>query len=320
LRFLHFLHLQNHVLRRIAQAIPVLLLVTVVVFLAIKLIPGDPARAILGERASIEAVSAMRHQWGLDRPLADQYVLYMQRLLHGDLGTSLRYRTPVIELLGRRAEVTAFVVLYSTALSVIMSIPLAFVAALHRDRWPDHLVRAITTLLLASPTFWIAILLLLLFALKLGVLPATGYGEDGLLDHLKHLLLPSFTLSLRFMSQLTRNLRSSIVDVLGMTYVDFARAKGLSRPVILLRHVLRAALLSVVTLIGVHLAYALGGSVFVETVFALPGLGTFFIESISFRDYQVVQTLTLMFALGAMLINLITDVAYSLLDPRVRLE
>src|SRR6185503_15192139 len=130
---------QNHILRRVAQAIPVLLLVTVVVFLALKLIPGDPARAILGERASIEAVLALRHQWGLDRPLSEQYLLYMQRLLHGDLGTSLRYRTPVVLLLGRRAEVTAFVVLYSTALSVIMSIPLAFVSALHRDRWPDHL-------------------------------------------------------------------------------------------------------------------------------------------------------------------------------------
>jgi peptide/nickel transport system permease protein len=314
------LHLLNHLLRRIAQFIPVLLLVTVLVFLAIKLIPGDPARAILGERATDEAVEALRHQWGLDRPLAEQYLLYMQRLLHGDLGISLRYRTPVAELLGRRVEVTAFVVAYSTALALVMAIPMAFVSALNRDKWPDHFVRATTTLVLASPTYWIAILLLLLFALKLKVLPATGYGDGGFVDHLKHLLLPSFTLSLGLMSLLTRNLRSSIVDVLKTPYVDFARTKGLSRRVILLRHVLRAALLSVVTLIGVHLAYAIGGSVLAETVFALPGLGTFFIESIAFRDYQVVQTLTLMFALAAMLIQLLTDLAYSLLDPRVRVD
>lgn len=312
------MHLLSHVLRRIAQIIPVLFIVTILVFLAVKLIPGDPARAILDERASIEAVDAVRREWGLDRPLWEQYALYMKRLSQGDLGTSLRFRQPVADLLGPRIEVTAFLVLYSTALAVLMAIPLAFVAALHRDRWPDKLVQSLTTLLLAAPIYWIAILLLLLFAVKLGVLPATGYGEGGLLDHVKHLVLPAFTLSLRLMSLLARNLRSSIADVLKTTYVDFARAKGLPGRVVLFRHVLRAALPSVVTLLGIHLAYAIGGSVLAESVFALPGLGTFFLESISFRDYPVVQTLTLLFALNAMLIQLVTDVAHSLLDPRAR--
>lgn len=313
------MQLLNHVLRRIAQVIPVLLLVTLVVFLIVKLLPGDPAQAILGERASDEAIQALRQQWGLDRPLWEQYALYMQRLFHGDLGTSLRYRSPVLDLLGRRAGVTAFAVLYSTLIAVVLAVPLAFIAALNRDRWPDHLVRLVTTIPLAAPTYWIGILLLLLFALKLQVLPASGYGE-GFAGHLRHLFLPSLTLSLNFMSLLTRSLRSSILDVQRMTYVDFARAKGLSRPVILFGHILRAATLPLVTLIGVHLAYAIGGAVITESIFALPGLGTWMIESIYSRDFQVVQSLTLIFALGAMLINLTTDLLYSLLDPRVRMD
>jgi peptide/nickel transport system permease protein len=204
----------------------------------------------------------------------------MQRLFHGDLGTSFRYKASVLQLLGRRAQVTAFMVVYSTLIAVALAIPLAFISALNRDRWPDQLVRTITTVPLAAPTYWIGILLLLLFALKLKWLPASGYGDGGFTDHLKHLFLPSLTLSLNFMSLLTRNLRSSIVDVQKMTYVDFARAKGLSRPAILFGHILRAAMLSVVTLIGVHLAYAIGGAVVTETIFALPGLGTWMIESI----------------------------------------
>jgi peptide/nickel transport system permease protein len=313
------LHLLNHALRRIAQIIPVLALVTVLIFLIIKVIPGDPASAILGERASEESVQALRHQWGLDRPLWEQYGIYMSRLAHGDLGTSFRYKAPVTELLPRRAEVTTFLVLYSTLLAIVVAIPLAVVAALYRDRWPDHLIRVVTTIPLASPIFWIGILLLLLFSLRLRVFPASGYGE-GFTGHLQYLFLPALTLSLHFMCLLTRNLRSSIIDVMKLTYVDFARAKGLSRVTILFGHILRSALLSVVTLVGVHLAYSIGGAVITETIFALPGLGTFMVESISSRDFQVIQTLTLIFALGTMVINLVTDLVYSVLDPRIRMD
>jgi peptide/nickel transport system permease protein len=314
------LHLLNHALRRIAQMIPVLLLITVVIFLIIKVIPGDPAQAILGERASQEAVQALRHQWGLDRPLWEQYFLYMQRLFHGDLGTSFRYKAEVMQLLPRRAGVTVFLVLYSTLLAVVLSIPLAIVSALNRDRWPDQMVRVVTTLPLASPVFWMGILFLLLFSLRLKWFPASGFGDGGFTDHLKHLFLPALTLSMHFMCLLTRNLRSGIIDVLQVTYVDFARAKGLPRMAILVRHILRSAMLSVVTLVGVHLAYSIGGAVITETIFALPGLGTFMVESIFSRDYQVVQSLTFIFALGTMVINLATDLVYSLLDPRVRMD
>ena len=303
--------------RRIGQTLPVAVLVTVLIFLLIKLIPGDPAAAILGERASDEAVRALHRQWGLDRPLWQQYGIYMRNLVTGNLGQSLRYRTPVTELMPRRAAVTLFLVVYSMLLSVVLAVPLAIVAATHRERWPDHLVRGLITLPLASPAFWIGILLLIVFALRLGWFPATGYGE-GFAGHLRHLFLPALTLSHAFAAVLTRNLRSALIDVQATTYVDFARAKGLARRAVLFRHVLRAALLPIVTLVGVRLSYAVGGSVVVETVFSLPGLGSWMVESILARDYMVVQTLTLAFALAAMLINLLTDLVYPLFDPRVR--
>jgi peptide/nickel transport system permease protein len=307
----------SYAIRRIGQTVPVALLVTVLIFFLLKLLPGDPAAAILGERASDEAIRALHQQWGLDRPLWEQYGRYMRNLLTGNLGQSLRYRTPVTELLPRRMTVTLFLVVYSMLLSMLIAVPLAIVAATNRDRWPDQLVRAVLTLPLASPAFWIGILFLIVFALWLGWLPAAGFGE-GFLGHLKHLFLPALTLSQAFIAVLTRNLRSSLIDALNTTYVDFARAKGLDQRRVLFHHVLRAALLPIVTLIGVRLSFAIGGAVVIETVFALPGLGSWMVESIFSRDYMVVQTLTLAFALGAMLINLATDLIYPLLDPRVR--
>jgi peptide/nickel transport system permease protein len=304
--------------RRIGQTVPVALLVTVLIFLLIKLLPGDPATAILGERASDAAVKALQRQWGLDRPLPLQYGVYLRNLATGDLGQSLRYRTPVIDLLPRRTQVTLFLVVYSMVLSLLIAVPLAIVAATHRDRWPDQVVRALITVPLASPVFWIGILLLILFALTLRWFPASGYGE-GFEGHLWHLFLPALTLSSFFTAVLTRNLRSALIDVQTTAHVDFARAKGLDRRTVLVHHVLRAALLPIVTLIGVRLSYTIGGSVVVETVFALPGLGSWMIESIFARDYMVVQTLTLAFAFGVMLINLLTDLVYPLFDPRVRM-
>jgi len=311
------MHLLNYAVRRIGQTLPVAVLVTVLIFLLIKLIPGDPATAILGDRASDAAVRALHQQWGLDRPLWQQYVVYMGNLVTGNLGQSLRYRTPVVDLLPRRIGVTFFLVVYSMLLSVLIAVPLAIVGAANRDRWPDQMVRGVITLPLASPAFWIGILLLIVFALRLGWFPAAGYGE-GATGHLRHLFLPALTLSAAFTAVLTRNLRSSLIDVQTTTYVDFARSKGLARQAVLFHHVLRAAMLPVVTLIGVRLSFAIGGAVVTETVFALPGLGSLMVESIMARDYMVVQTLTLAFALGAILINLVTDLVYPLLDPRVR--
>ena len=308
----------RYALGRIGQTVPIALFVTVLIFLLIKLLPGDPASAILGDRATDASVAALRHEWGLDRPLWAQYALYMRNLATGNLGTSLYYQTPVASLLPRRMGVTFFLIVYSLVLSVLVAVPLALVAALYRNRWPDQVIRALMALPLASPAFWIGILLLIVFALKLRWFPAEGYGE-GTWGHLQHLFLPAFTLSYAFASVLNRNLRSSLIDVLTTTYVDFARAKGLRGRAVLYGHVLRAALLPIVTLVGVRLSYAIGGSVVIETVFAIPGMGSWMVDSILARDYVVVQTLTLMFAVGTMLINLGTDLVYPLFDPRVRM-
>jgi len=201
---------------------------------------------------------------------------------------------------------------------VVIAVPLAIIAATNRDRWPDQAVRALITLPLASPTFWVGILLLIVFALEFRWFPAAGYGE-GFSEHLRALFLPALTLANPFTAVLARNLRSSLIDTQHTTFVDFARAKGLVPRDVLFRHVLRAALLPIVTLIGVRLSYAIGGSVVIETVFALPGLGSWMVESILSRDYMVVQTLTLAFALAAILVNLTTDLIYPFLDPRVRM-
>jgi peptide/nickel transport system permease protein len=310
--------LLRYTLRRLGQMVIVLALMSVLIFLLVKIIPGDPARELLGERASQESVDALHRRWGLDRPLWEQYWAYMARLVRGDLGTSLRYQVPLTEILPRRAGVTAFLVVYSTSIALLAAIPLALTAALHRDRWPDRLIRAATTVPLAAPGFWIAILVQLCFALWLRLFPASGYG-DGFFGHLHHLFLPALTLSLPFACLLARNLRSSLIDVIATTHVDFARAQGLPRTTLLLRHILRPALVSAVTLVGLYLAYAIGGAIFTETVFALPGLGTLMLESISRRDYQVVQSLTLLLALGTMLLNLVADLVHAALDPRVRL-
>lgn len=307
----------RYALGRVGQMVPIALLVTVLIFLLIKLVPGDPASAILGDRATDASVTALRHQWGLDRPIWQQYAIYMRNLATGNLGQSLRYQTPVMSMLPRRTGVTFFLIVYSLILSVLIAVPLALLAALYRNRWPDQVIRAVMAVPLASPAFWIGILLLIVFALKLRWLPAEGYGE-GFADNLQHLFLPALTLSYAFASVLNRNLRSSLIDVLTTTYVDFARAKGLRGRAVLFGHVLRAAMLPIVTLVGVRMSYAIGGSVVIEIVFAIPGLGSWMVDSILSRDYVVVQTLTLMFALGTMLINLATDLVYPLFDPRVR--
>ncbi len=308
----------RYALGRLGQIVPIALLVTILIFLLIKLVPGDPASAILGDRASDASIAALRHQWGLDRPIWQQYAIYMRNLLTGNLGISLRYQTPVTEMLPPRAAVTFFLVTYSLVLSVLIAVPLAVVAAFYRNRWPDQVIRAAMALPLAAPQFWVGILFLIVFSLKFGWLPATGYG-DGALGHLSHLFLPALTLSLVFASVLCRNLRSSLVDVMSTAYVDFARAKGLRRRAVLFRHVFRAALLPMVTLIGTRLSFAIGGAVVIETVFAIPGLGSWMVDSIYSRDYVVVQTLTLIFAFGTMLINLATDLVYPLFDPRLRM-
>lgn len=307
----------NYALKRVLQIIPVLFMVTVLIFLMIHMIPGDPARLILGEKATNSAVAALRTKLGLDRSLPAQYCLYLKGLLTLDLGTSLTYQRPVSELLLVSLPITASLTLVSTAFSILVSFPLGFFAGMRKDQAGDQMVRVTALGAIAMPSFWVALLLMLLFGVKLQWFPVGGWGETSM-EHLQALVLPAFTQSLMTSALLIRNIRNSVVDISVMDYVDFARSKGLSDRAVKYSHILRNALISTVTLLAMRMAYMLGGSVIIETVFSLPGLGKLMVDSIFGRDYAVVQSLVFLFALMVLVINLLTDLLYSCLDPRVK--
>jgi len=307
----------NYAVKRVLQIVPVLFMVTILIFLMIHMIPGDPARLILGEKATNSAVAALRAKLGLDQSLPAQYFLYLKGLLTLDLGTSLTYQRPVTELLLVSLPITVSLTLISTVFSILVSFPLGFFAGMRKDQAGDQAVRVTALAAIAMPSFWVALLLMLLFGVKLQWFPVGGWGETPT-EHLKSLVLPAFTQSLMTSALLIRNIRNSVVDISVMDYVDFARSKGLSNGAVKYRHILRNALISTVTLLAMRMAYMLGGSVIIETVFSLPGLGKLMVDSIFGRDYAVVQSLVFLFAFMVLVINLLTDLLYSCLDPRVK--
>jgi len=309
----------SFVLRRLGHMVPVALGVTVLVFFMIHLIPGDPARTLLGLRATEARVTQLRHQWGLDRPLPLQYGLFMKRLVHGDLGESLFYNSSVTSLIGERLPPTLWLLAYATILSILIAVPLATISATKKDGLRDQSVRVIPLIGLGMPTFWVGIMLILLFALKLGWFPVGGYGS-GFLGHAHAMFLPALTVALAISPFLIRSLRASMLDALESDFVTTARAKGLSERRVLVRHVLRIAVISTVIVLGINIGFLVGGTLVVEKVFALPGLGALMVDSIFNHDFPVVQGITLVFAILVVLINLTTDVVHSLLDPRVKFD
>jgi peptide/nickel transport system permease protein len=309
----------SYVGRRLLQMVPVALGVTILVFFMVHLIPGDPARTMLGARATDQAVAQLRHEWGLDRPLMEQYWLFMKRLAQGDLGDSLFYDTPVLSLIFERVWPTVWLIAYATVLALLISVPLATLAATRKDGSVDQLVRAIPLFGLGMPPFWIGIVLILLLGLRVPLFPVGGYGDD-FLGHLYSMFLPGLTVALFLTPILIRSLRASLLTVLESDYITTARSKGIPERQVLLRHAVRNAIISTVTVLGVNIAFLVGGTVVVEKVFALPGIGALMVDSIFNRDFPVVQGVTLVFAVLVVLVYLITDVVHSLLDPRVRYE
>jgi peptide/nickel transport system permease protein len=309
----------SYVGRRLLQMVPVALGVTILVFFMVHLIPGDPARTMLGARATDQAVAQLRHEWGLDRPLMEQYWLFMKRLAQGDLGDSLFYDTPVLSLIFERVWPTVWLLAYATVLALLISVPLATLAATRKDGSVDQLVRAIPLFGLGMPPFWIGIVLILLLGLRVPLFPVGGYG-DGFLGHLYSMFLPGLTVALFLTPILIRSLRASLLTVLESDYITTARSKGIPEWQVLLRHAVRNAIISTVTVLGVNIAFLIGGTLVVEKVFALPGIGALMVDSIFNRDFPVVQGVTLVFAVLVVLVYLITDVVHSLLDPRVRYE
>jgi peptide/nickel transport system permease protein len=311
--------LASYLLKRLLMAVPTILGVTILVFFLIHLVPGDPAATLLGPRATPVLVAALHHTWGLDKPLWQQYLLFMDRLIRGDLGTSFFYGLPATTLIASRMMATLLLLLLSTLFTVVITIPLAILAAVKRDRWPDHLVRSIPAFTLGMPGFWVGIMLILIFALKLRLLPVGGYGQS-FPQHLASLILPALTIALGICPMTIRSLRSSMIDVIDADYILTARAKGVSAPRILYRHALRNALVPMITVLSVNIGWLVGGTVVIEHVFALPGIGGLMLDAIGNRDFALVQAITLLFAILVILVYLIADVSYSFVDPRVRFD
>jgi peptide/nickel transport system permease protein len=307
----------KYIIKRILQMIPVMFIVSVLIFVMIRLIPGDPARLVLGEKATNAAVEAMREKLGLNESYFVQYYKFMKGIVTLDLGTSLKYQRPFYELLSLRINVTIMLTVISTLFSLLISFPLGYYAGKYKDKLIDQIFRIGALAAVSMPSFWVGLLLLILFGVKLRWLPVGGWG-DTLLEQLKALILPGLTMSLLTSALLIRNIRNSVVDISNMDYVDFAVSKGISERAVKNRHILRNALISTVTLLLMRMAYMLGGSVIIETVFSLPGIGKLMVDSIFGRDYAVVQALVFIFAFLILAINLITDIIYSFLDPRVK--
>ena len=313
MRFLKF------ILSRLLQLIPVLIGITLIAFLLLRVLPGDPATLILGRRGSAEDIARLTVQLGLDQPLWRQYLSFLGDMLQGSFGQSIAYRQPVGPLIAERLWPTLFLVALSTILAVIMTLPLALVSALRRGTAADITIKVVFVALMSMPAFWIGVLLILWLGVIVPVFPVSGYGE-GFLDRLHHLFLPAFVIAMGTTALTIRSLRSSLIDVIKADFVDTARAKGLRSRSVMWRHILPNSLISTISVLGVHTSWVIGGTVVIESVFAIPGLGYLLVSSISARDYPLVQGLTITFAVLVVLINLATDIAYAVADPRVKLS
>lgn len=307
-----------YIARRVAQAIPVLIGISIAAFVIIHLVPGDPAHVILGARATPSSVATLNRQLGLDQPLPEQYRKFVAGALTFDFGESIIQKTSVGGLLGPRITVTAYLLIYAVLIAVIVAVPLAVLSALRRNRPRDHLIRVFSMVTFAMPSFLLGLLLILAFSLNTHTFPTSGYGE-GLTGHVRALTLPAITIGLYLAPILLRTLRVDVIETLGTEFVEAARARGLSKRRIVSKHVLRNSLVSTLTVLGLNIGFLLSGVVIIENVFSLPGLGSELVSAIANRDYPTIQALTLLFGVAVVSINLLTDVFYVLLDPRVRL-
>jgi peptide/nickel transport system permease protein len=307
------------VFQRLLMLVPVAIGITIIVFFMIHLIPGDPARTILGIHATPRAIAILHRQWGLNRPLIDQYWLFMDHLVHGNLGQSLYYGVPAGGLIWSRLPATLWLICYAAVLAVLVSVPLAMIAASRKDAIRDQVVRVVPLLGLGMPPFWVGILLIYAFAIKFRLFPVSGYGS-GLGGHLHAMFLPALTVAIALAPVVIRSLRASMLNVLGAEYITTARAKGVPGRRLYLRHVLRNAVIPAVTVLGINIGFLIGGTVIIENVFAIPGIGQLMLNSIFERDFPVVQGVTLVFGVLVVLVNLLADMAYAGLDPRVRFD
>ncbi len=304
------------ILTRPIELIPVLIGISIITFVLVHMLPGDPAQVLLGPRATARAMAAIRHEYGLDKPVIVQFFYFLANILHGQLGRSVVYKAPVFEVIGGHVLPTVFLVAYSVLLSVVASIILAIASALQEGKALDHLVRMFSTVGLGLPAFWIGVVFMMVFGIQLGWFPVSGFG-DGFWGHVHYLFLPALTITIAMTPILTRNLRANLLQEARADYVTAARSKGLPSSVIWRTHIFRNSLLATVNLLGVTVSWLIGGTVVVETVFSVPGLGHLMVSSIFSRDYLVVEAVTMILALGIVGTNFLVDIVTALLDPRV---
>jgi peptide/nickel transport system permease protein len=301
---------------RLLQLVPVFIGITAVSFLLIHLIPGDPARTMLGPKAPASAVAAFRTEHHLDDPLLRQYLSFVSQLLQGNLGTSLHYGVSNASLITQRVPVTLLLLVMASLFALVMSVPLALWASSHQGRWQDGSVRFAMVLGLGVPPFWLGVILLMVLALRTGWFPVGGYG-DTYAEHVWSMVLPAFTVGVGLAPVLTRSLRSEITKALNSDYVLAARAKGLGQRRVLVRHALLNAIGPTATVLVINVGALVGGTVVIESVFDLPGLGQLLVQSIHNRDFSVVQGLTIVFALTVVVLNLANDIFQATLDRRI---
>lgn len=310
----------NFLFRRLLSTLPVLLVVAVLVFLMLRLTPGDPAAVLAGDAATTEQIGQIRASLGLDRSVPEQFAIWFGNLLTGDLGQSYYYKLPVTQLIAQRLEPTLSLALITIVIAVLVAVPLGVLAAWRFGGWLDRVLMGFSVLGFSVPVFVLAYLLIWLVSLKLGWLPVQGYKRvaDGLGPWLLHLLLPACTLSVIYIALIARVTRASVLETLGEDYIRTARAKGLPEAKVLLRHALANAAVPIVTVIGIGVALLIGGVVVTESVYAIPGLGRLTVDAVLARDFPTIQGVILFFSAIYVLINLAVDLSYVFFDPRIR--
>ncbi len=303
-----------YVVRRLAVAIPTLFGVATISFLLLRLIPGDPARVMAGPAASAETVARLRHQFGLDKPVLEQYLSYMGRLLRGDFGTSARTGNSVLSEIGSRAPFTLQLAIVAIVIAVVVGVSLGVIAAVMRDTIVDTGVTAVSVLGVSMPVYWVGLLLVMAFSVHLHWFPAAGAQS------LSSYVLPGVTLALFAIGFIARQVRASMIEVMGQDFIRTSYAKGLGTTSVVLKHGLRNALVPVTTVVGLQFGQMLGGAILTETIFAWPGIGRLLVDSINNRDYAQVQGVVVLFAVALIVVNLVTDVLYAYIDPRIRYD
>jgi peptide/nickel transport system permease protein len=310
------MHRYRFLLYRPIQLLPVLFGISVVTFVLTHSIPGDPARLLLGARSSPEALANIRAQFGLDEPLWVQYLFFVRNLVEGRMGTSIVYRIDVLRLTANRIEPTLVLVLGSVLLALVIALPLATLAARNKGSVIDHAVRIVSTVGLGFPPFWLGLILIITFSVNFGITPVAGYGS-GPFDKLQHMILPCLTIALALSAVLARNARATMINQIDSNVATAARARGLGEAAIFRRHVLPNSLIPMINLLAVNVGWLIGGTVVIESVFAIPGMGQLLVTSIFSRDYMVVQGVAMLFAIATVFVNVVADIVTVAVDPRV---